>query len=143
VLAWSYGLVHFGILTRVVSVTPAQLAVIFIITFGVIIASVQEASFSWHGLIFGLLSSIQRRGRGGGEEGRCRSEFLNQNVITFAKLTIFNSVIIASVREIYVFFCFDAEGDFIDRGKGVHMLLLTMHRCWLQRPKYLIEVGHV
>eukprot|EP00026_Physarum_polycephalum_P003955 Phypoly_transcript_03972.p1 GENE.Phypoly_transcript_03972~~Phypoly_transcript_03972.p1 ORF type:complete len:676 (+),score=76.79 Phypoly_transcript_03972:263-2290(+) len=63
VLVWSYGLVHYGILTRVVSVTQAQLAVIFIITFGVIIASVQEASFSWHGLIFGLLSNVGFSGR--------------------------------------------------------------------------------
>ena len=59
VLAWSYGLVHFGIFNRAASVSSAQLAVIFIITFGVIIASLQEATFSWHGLIFGLLASIQ------------------------------------------------------------------------------------
>jgi exopolysaccharide biosynthesis predicted pyruvyltransferase EpsI/drug/metabolite transporter (DMT)-like permease len=63
VLAWSYGLVHVGILTRVVSITSSQFFVIFIITFGVVVASLQEATFSWHGLIFGLLANIGFSGR--------------------------------------------------------------------------------
>jgi len=37
--------------------------VIMLITVGVMIASLKEASFSWHGLIFGMLASIFRRKR--------------------------------------------------------------------------------
>eukprot|EP00026_Physarum_polycephalum_P004075 Phypoly_transcript_04092.p1 GENE.Phypoly_transcript_04092~~Phypoly_transcript_04092.p1 ORF type:complete len:731 (-),score=94.91 Phypoly_transcript_04092:77-2083(-) len=63
VLLWSYSLVHYGIITRVVTITKSQVLVIIVITLGVMIASLKEASFSWHGLIFGMLANIGFSGR--------------------------------------------------------------------------------
>jgi exopolysaccharide biosynthesis predicted pyruvyltransferase EpsI/drug/metabolite transporter (DMT)-like permease len=63
VVIWSIVLTRYGLISRVASVTGAQIAVILIITIGVMIASMHEATFSWHGLVFGMLANIGFSGR--------------------------------------------------------------------------------